>query len=238
MKKLISFVLAICVCFALCACGGSSQSSAPVPAAKAESTPVPTPEPTPEPAALLPLEIKEFGWSLSGDYLYYAFIFHNPNESTCIEYPKFRITARDDAGILLGSEEQTLCISYPGQDAAYGFMAFKVDAVPADVQIEYLDPSEYNVKDVSMVKVPDYKPLQVVNHALRDKKIVGEVQSENDVEFFSVAVSVLFRDNDGALLGGTTTFVDKVNKGLTPFELSIYEKFATENYEIWAQPWM
>lgn len=238
MKKLIALLLASLMVFALAACGGSAPAQTSAAAPAAEAAPEPTPEPTPEPAQLLPLEVEEFGWSLNNDYLYYSFIFKNPNESACILFPQFRVTARDADGVLLGSTEQTLNIAYPGQRGAYGFMGFKVDAAPAEVTIEYLEPKDYNVKDVSLVEHPDYKPLEVVNYALRDKKIVGEVKSENDYEISTAAVSILFRDADGKLLAGTSCFVDNVGNGLTPFETSVYEAFATENFEIWAQPWL
>ena len=51
----------------------------------------------------LPLEVKESGFVMHGDYLYCAVILYNPNENYCVEFPTFRITARDADGLLLGT---------------------------------------------------------------------------------------------------------------------------------------
>lgn len=187
---------------------------------------------------VLPIEVKEFGYSMEDEYLYYSVILYNPNEDKAIEFPSFRITARDASGVLLATEEQTLSAIYPKQDFVYAFQAFDVDEIPANVDIEVLEAEEYNIKKVSMLDNPEYAPLSIINSAFRKNSIVGEIQNDNDYDIKSGVVAVVFRDADGKLIGGQSTYVDSIKANTTtPFDISIYNNFATENYEIYANIW-
>lgn len=186
---------------------------------------------------VLPLEIKEYGYSVHGDYLYYSVCLHNPNEKYYIEFPTFRITARDAGGVLLGTEDQVLHSIYPQEDVWYAFLGFEVEEEPASVTVEALTPEDWNVSDVSKAKHPDYIPLSVINYAKRGDKIVGEIQNDNDYEISQVVLSVVYRDNDGKLLGGDGTFVDDLPaKGTAPFEMNMYHAFS-DNFELYARSW-
>ena len=186
---------------------------------------------------VLPLEIKEYGYSVNGDYLYYSICLHNPNEKYYIEFPTFRITARDAGGILLGTEDQVLPSIYPKEDFWCAFLGFEVEEEPALVTAEALTPEDWNVSDVSKAEHPDYIPLAVINYAKRGNKIVGEIQNDNDYEISQVVLSVVYRDNDGKLLGGDGTFVDSLPaKGIVPFEINVYHAYS-DNFELYANRW-
>ena len=50
------------------------------------------------------LEIKDSGWTVVDDeWLYYYVDLYNPNDNSSIEYPSFRITAKDASGAILGT---------------------------------------------------------------------------------------------------------------------------------------
>lgn len=245
MKRVIALVLALLIVLALAACGGGTTTDSSNTPASTQNTDTPKTEtpkneaPKEEEKSVLPIEIKEFSYTLSGDYLYYAVHLYNPNESYILEFPKFRISARDADGVLLGSEEQTLMQIYPQRDAWYGSMAFSVDEAPDKVEIEVLPTEDYNVKNVSTAEHTEFKPLEVINTAIRDEsRIVGEVKNNNDYEIKSAVVSIIFRDESGKLLGGDVTFVDNVPAGGTaPFDKGLYIKFITDNYEVYADNW-
>ena len=202
-----------------------------------EKTEEPVVEETEEPARFLPLEIKEFGYSIKDGYLYYSVCIHNPNESFYVEFPTFRITARDADNILLGTEEQVLNSIYPQQDVWHAFLGFKVEEAPSKVDVEMLEPNDYNISDVSTAKHPTYIPLTIINSAKRGDKIVGEIQNDNDYDINQAIVTIVFRDAEGKLLGGTSTFVDSVKaKSATPFDESVYSPFS-DTYEIYAGSW-
>jgi hypothetical protein len=69
---------------------------------------------------------------------------------------------------------------------------------------------------------------------------VGEVVNPNDFDIESVAVVVLFRDENGELLAGETTYTSKAAAdSKTPFELFLWgdEDYITDNFEVYAYPW-
>lgn len=186
------------------------------------------------------LVVEESGYFLVqgyfGTYLYYGFYLYNPNESKIVQFPTVRITARDADGALLGTEDQVMNVIYPLERYAHGFQAFKVDEVPASVSFEVETPKEWNIKSVSTEK--PYSPLVVVNYMKRNDKIVGEINNPNDYAIDLVAVTAIFRDSDGNLVCGDTTFVDDVAAGTTtPFEMSISSYFSAFDFEMDAKPW-
>ena len=187
---------------------------------------------------LLPIEVKEYGCSMNNEYVYCSVNLYNPNVDKAIELPRYRIVARNEAGELLGTEDQTLSIIYPQQNFVHAFLAFDVAEDPASVEIEVLEPEDYNVKDVSTLDNPEYIPLKIEGAKYSNDRILGEIQNDNDYNLDNVIVTVVFRDDNGKLIGGTSTFVDSVKaKSKTPFDMSIYEKFATSNFEVYANIW-
>ncbi len=255
-----TFILCICLMMVLMlfACGsantqsGSKQTEAtkapqvaetPVPVEEPTDAPTPTPEPTPTreptptPEQFKPLEVKEFGYSVSHGYLYYSICLHNPNESFFVEFPTFRVTARDANNVLLGTEEQVLFSIYPQQDVWHAFLGFEVEEAPATVDVEVLMPKDYNITKVSKIDQPTYIPLAAINYAKRGNKIVGEVQNDNDYDIKQAIVTIVYRDADGKLLGGDSTFIDSVPAhGTAPFEESVYTPFS-DIFEVYAGRW-
>ncbi len=247
MKRAIILMLALVIFLALTACGGgTSTDSSDTPTTtqntEAPKTAAPKTEAPKEETSVLPIEIKEFGYSMSGDYLYYSIHLYNPNDSYIIKYPSFRITARDASGVPLGTEEQTLMEIYPLHDSWHAFLGFSVEEEPATVDVEVLPANDYNIKKVSTADRKEFKPLEVINAAIRDgsigKKLVGEVKNDNDYEIKRAVVTIVFRDENGALIGGDSSFVENIPAGGTAaFEKSLYIKFMTDNYEIYADNW-
>lgn len=231
MKRIITAITVISLMLSLAACGGENTTTNNTKKQMEASTEKGN-------SKILPIEVKEFGYSMDNEYLYYSVILHNPNEDKAIEFPEFRITARDSSGAPLATEEQTLSIIYPKQDFVFASMAFDVDEVPATVDVETLDAEEYNIKKTSMLENSEYTPLSITNAAFRTDSIVGEIQNNNDYEIENGVVTVIFRDDSGKLIGGESTFVDSIKtSAATPFDISIYNDFATDNYEIYANIW-
>ena len=182
------------------------------------------------------LEIKDSGWYVDGDYLKYYIVIHNPNEEIAVEFPSFRITARDSDNVVMGTEDQTLSIIYPGQDFYYGSQAFSVDGAPDTVDFEMLSPEEYNLKNASVMD--EFKQLEVVNTAVREEKFVGEISNPNSYDIDSAIVVVVCKDNSGNVVYVDSTFVDSVTSGKTvPFSISFYKDIDTTNVEYYANKW-
>jgi len=231
VRKILSIIMILSLMLSLAACGGEKTNSELTQNQSETSNETSN-------SKMLPIEVKEFGYSMQDEYVYYSVILHNPNEDKAIELPSFRITARDESGSPLATEEQTLSIIYPKQDFVHAFQAFDVDEMPATVDIEVLEPDDYNIKNVSMLDNSEYSPLNVVNATFRTDSIVGEIQNNNNYDIDSGVVTVIFRDSNGKLIGGTSTYVDSIKaNSTTPFDITIYESFATDNFEVYANIW-
>lgn len=183
------------------------------------------------------VEIADSGWYLkNNEWLYYYVVLHNPNEKIAVEFPSFRITARDANGVLLGTEDQTLSIIYPGQDFVFGSQAFSVDEMPDKVEFEMLDAEDYNLKNVSVLD--EFKPLEVVNAGVKSEKLLGEVKNPNDYDIDTVAVVAICKNAAGEIIGIENTYVDNVKAGsTTPFSTSVYLKESVESVECYANQW-
>ena len=247
MKRVFILILALMIVLTLAACGGGTTTDSTNPPAVAQNTDTPKTvapktEAPKEEKSVLPIDIKEFGYSMNGEYLYYSIHLYNPNDSYIVKLPSFRITARDASGVPLGTEEQTLMEIYPLHDSWHAFMGFSVEEEPATVDVEVLPAKDYNIKKVSTAEHKEFEPLEVINTAIRDgsigKKLVGEVKNNNDYEIKRAVVTIVFRDENGALIGGDSGFVENIPAGGTAaFEKSLYIKFMTDNYEIYADNW-
>lgn len=186
--------------------------------------------------ALQDMVIVDYGYAVVRGYLYVGFELYNPNENYYIQFPAVRITARDNAGVLLGTEDMTLSEIYPNSTVAYGFLAFEVEAMPDSVEIVPVTPDEYNVKDSTLV--PTFVPLEVVGCAERNGSIVGEVKNSNDYDLDMVAVTIMFRDENGKILYADSTFVDKVQAGaVVPFSEYIHYDGTYNSFTVTAIPW-
>ena len=184
------------------------------------------------------LEIKDSGWFLKNDeWLYYYIDIYNPNEDYAIELPSYRISARDASNVLLGTEDQTLSIIYPGQHFIYGGQAFSVDESPTTVDFEMLDFEDYKIKKASALD--EYKGLEIVNSGLRKEKFVGEINNPNSNDYNTVIVVVICRDADNNVVNIESTFVNNVKAGTTtPFDISTYSKDTFETMEFYANQWL
>lgn len=186
----------------------------------------------------LPLEVKESGFVMHGDYLYCAVILYNPNENYCVEFPTFRITARDADGLLLGTDDQVLSIIYPQQEFCHASLAFKVEEAPASVDIEIVPPEDYNIEDVSLTDHPDFKPLMAVNPVVREDKVLCEIENPNDFAINSTIATVIFRNESGDITYGTSTFPDGIPASSSiPVSISVDEEFVTDTYAVYANMW-
>ena len=184
------------------------------------------------------IEIKDSGWIVKDSgYLYCYVVLHNPNEETAVEFPSFRVTARDAQGGLMGTEDQTLSMLYPGQDFVYGGMAFSVDGMPAAVDFEVLETKDYNRKNVSTMD--PYIPLEVVSANYKDDDILGEIRNPNDYKINTAIVVAICRDGNGEIIGIENGFADDIAAGtITPFSFFAYVKGDVKSVECFANYWM
>lgn len=238
-SRLFPGAIAILLGLSLVACGSPSSDKESSSESLSPSEASPTSESAEQTDEFLPLEIRECGYAVTEKgYLYVAVVLHNPNADYCVEFPSFRVTARDADGILLGTNDQVLSVIYPQQDFCYAGQMFKVEDTPSTVDFEALPPSEYNIVKPQNVDYPNYQPLTITNSTVREDRIMGEIRNCNDFDIDSSIVAIIYRDESGKIVGGDSTFISNVSASSdTPFDLSVHSDFYTGNHEIYANIW-
>ena len=174
-----------------------------------------------------------------GDFVtYISFLLYNPNEELAVTFPNVRYTARAEDNSIISTGNQVLSTIYPGQTMAWAMQAFIDEAVPATVEFEVVAPEDWNWENQSTLEIPSYMGLEVVGVTQRDRNFTGEIFNMSDYDTQQVVVSILFRDGSGNLVGGTSTFLDRLAAHSSiPFELRPDEDLITDDFEIFATAW-
>ncbi len=236
-------------------------TATPTPEPTATPTPEPTATPTPKPTAIPTptprikvqningvevtmrgndyLDIKEFAWYISGDYLHCVIVMHNTNSKYAIEYPEFRVTAYNAENKVMGTEEQTLSLLYPNQEFVYDYMLFEVDDKPSKIKVNLLEPKDYNITATSKLDYETYEQMAGQNISVMDDLVTGEIYNPNDYDVESAVVVVVFRNNEGEIIFGEHTYVDQIYANDTvPFDIDIYTDIELpEECEVYAYFW-
>ena len=228
IKKTLSIVMLLASLLSFVACGGGQDSNSVV--QKDNNVENQNSEKTQQ------VEMKDAVWMIvDNEWLYYYVDLYNPNDDFAIEFPSFRITAKDANGIVLETEDQTCSVIYPKQDFIYGGQAFRVDDIPDTVEFSILPFEDYNVKKST---TDEYKPLEAINTAVRSDKIVGEIKNDNNDTFDDAVVVMLLKDSSGNIVCIDNTYVEKVAANTTtPFSIDIPEDINYASFEIYVNQW-
>lgn len=184
------------------------------------------------------LELIDAGYSIDDGYLYYALILRNNSESYGYSMPQVQINARDESGTLLGTEKAYCTSIYPDSDVVTAGMGFSISGQPATVEFEIVPPDDYSRKAVSKDQKVD---LTIEGVTKKEEYFtttyLGEVSNASDKDVDSATVTVVFRNENGSLLSGSSTYVDGLSAGRkAAFELYLFGGESTDNYEIFAEP--
>lgn len=192
-----------------------------------------------------PLELVETGWSADeSGYIHYAFGLRNTSDSLCVRFPSVEITGRDDDGSVLFSDTQVLMVSFPGGTTYFGSQAGNGNGtVPATVDFTVLEPEDYTYEHSSESASFEAVNLNVASDGYGGEIFAGEISAVNDSERVreqssQLAVSLVLRDDAGAIIYGSGTFVDwPAEGGSRPFSMDVLDLPAYDSFEVYAQPW-
>lgn len=175
------------------------------------------------------LGIAESGWSVGpGGCVRYAITLENTSDDLIIGFPEVIITGRSESGSIVFSSSQVMGVVFPGSTLTFACMAGNGTA-PATVDFALAKPKDYSVS-IGTGRPTEYKMHDVAaRRGANDKVVVtGEVEkiAEGD-EFISggdVWLSVVLRDDDGAIVSGANGFVTSPGLGeRMPFSITIYD---------------
>ncbi len=185
--------------------------------------------PLPQPAA--PLELLDFGFGPTDFDAGYALIIRNPNEQA-VELSRYRVTAYDADGRVVGTDESYIDLLLPGQTLGVGGALIPQAQRPA-VRLEA------RLLDGRPGDPGDMQPLTTSDAAFVDDDIfphvTGLAHNPNATPFVNVRVSAVAYDDTGRIIGGGLAFVDVVPaNGSAPAAVPITTSAAPARVELFA----
>ena len=192
-----------------------------------------------------PLELVETGWSADeSGYVHYAFGLRNTSDSLCVRSPSIEITGRGEDGTVLFSATQVLMFSFPGETTYFGAQAGNGNGIiPATVDFTVLEPEDYNYetssesasfKSANLNAAPDGYGGEIFSGEISVAKDSARVREQSS----QLNVSLVLRDDAGAIIYGFDTYVDwPPEGGSRPFSMDVFDPPAYDSFEVYAQPW-
>jgi adenylate cyclase class 2 len=170
--------------------------------------------------------VAELGWSSLGTQtepgryqVLWAVVLENTNPRHYCELPAIQITARDQHGQIVGTGDQVLRVFPPGGRIAWASSmqtkgqphTLEVAPKPADWYPTHARPEDFPAFG--------YRDVRFLVRE-RSCSVTGELINPYPDPADEVAVTALFRDSQGRLVGGETVFVTALpGGGSVPFRL-------------------
>lgn len=172
-------------------------------------------------AAYEALSIVESAWFVkAGGYISYTFALHNDSADLTVEFPTVDIVGRDESGNIISSDYMVRSVVGPGETIYFASEAGNGTA-PHSVDFSLRKPEAYNVERTRKERA-SFRVSYVSETFDEDGKslFVGEVGLEKGVPSSGqIAVTVVLRDEQGAMVGGSTTYAGAPGKNAsTTFE--------------------
>lgn len=192
-----------------------------------------------------PLELVETGWSTDeSGYVHYAFGLRNTSDSVCIQFPSVEITGRSEDGSVLFSETLIMANAFAGETVYFGSEIGNGNGiVPATVDFTVLEPDDYSYVNSSesasfkadnLSAAPDGYSGEIFSGEISVVKDSARVREQSSM----LAVSLVLRDDAGAIVYGYSTFVDWPSEGGSrPFSMDVIDPPAYDSFEVHVQPW-
>ena len=152
-------------------------------------------------------------------YIEYAYEIKNEN-NVDIEFPTVKITAKDDSGAILASEEDVRGYIAAGDTIAQASQ-ISCDSMPASIEIVGVVPDDYNV--VSNSSGRSSADFTISNASLQGDSVTGEITNNSTQDYDDGFVATaIFRDSNGNIVTGATDYyTNKISAGeTTTFEIN------------------
>lgn len=185
----------------------------PAPSPMPKYTPIQIPQISLPAETLQKLRVVEGGYSINGSYVNYGVILENPNSNAIFEYPTITVTAYDQNGDVLATDEVTLNNVLPNEKYAYGGELYCHGETPSSLKLHgdadaptksftaYIQPNEFRISGTNTRTEEDGRKI-----------ITGTITNTSNMNTDSVEVTALFR-KDGKIKFGCTTYVNNLDAG-------------------------
>jgi eukaryotic-like serine/threonine-protein kinase len=185
------------------------------------------------------LELGETYWAMD-DFGNLSFVFElkNTSSNTKVLAPQVTITARNAAGEILLSQQSGVMYVYAGQSAWYSG-SYMISEEPASVDFA-IDP----LITMSGGKAATYAVdnIHIASDTSWSTTITGDITctAAGDTDPIQAALTLVFRDEDGNIVGGTFGVVTSPAEGQSSsFSINVYDDLPEDyaSYEVYAQVW-
>ena len=181
------------------------------------------------------LTVDESGFVMDGDRLYYALTLVNDTESLTLEFPRVRVTFYDAQGEVVASDESVRMALCPGQELAWASDIWNIEEAPVSMQAELVQPRSRDFIDDSALCAPLEVRSAAIEREGEAATLVCELYNPNDFDAPSAAVTILYRDEAGALTAGETEWCGAIPAGeAIPFEMPLVPALIQETFEVHA----
>ena len=232
-RQLLVLAMAVVVAFGIAGCGQSGQATSGSASASAAAQ-------SSEPQ---PLVIEESGYTVTDQgYVMYGFKLTNPNESFGAQFPTVQITGKSADGKIIFSDDQVLMKIYPGESITFGTQAGNGTAPDVVEFTAKVDSKNWKKTDAKREGLYTLENLSANGSNYGMSSYTGEITlNKEDKEATKPAITLIVRDESGAIIYGYTTYqMSELSVGVpTPFEITAFgvpETAAT--FEVSATPWI
>ena len=181
------------------------------------------------------LTVGESGFVMDGDRLYYALTLVNDTESLTLEFPRVRVTFYDAQGEVVASDESVRMALCPGQELAWASDIWNIEEAPVSMEAELVQPRSRDFIDDSALCAPLEVRSAAIEREGEAATLVCELYNPNDFDAPSAAVTILYRDEAGALIAGETEWCGAIPAGeAIPFEMPLVPALIQETFEVHA----
>ena len=181
------------------------------------------------------LTVRETGFAVEDGRLYYALVLANDMADTTVEFPRVRVSFYDEEGELIAADESVRLAICPGQELAWASDIWHIDEAPASVEAEVVTPRSRDfVNDAALCAPLEVREARVEESG--DGPVLRcELYNPNEFDAPSAAVTILYRDGEGALLSGESAWCEAIPAGgSTAFEMPLTAALVQDNFEVYA----
>lgn len=214
MKKIITMAAAGALALSLAGC---AQQAEPIAQNDPPSTEAKQNERQPLSVAETGYFMDEFGSA------HYAVIIENENMDAAAELVNMKITSKDADGKIIGSEDAYLTLLFAnGKTALCGTTYSAQNAATLEFQIVE-SPNMWQHETMQQAEFDEAFYVQNINESTGeygDTTVAGEIVNTGSAGFSAASINAVFRDANGAIVGGATTTISSVPADSTvPFSI-------------------
>lgn len=170
-------------------------------------------------------------------YVYYWAKVKNMDKKKSIQFPQISVTAKDDAGKVLGSSSQTTSGIAPKETVVLTSQMDTGSSIPATVEIKTKKPHFINSKYTS-TKLFKVNNITTVPAEDGLDKVTGEVVYNGKKDLDMVGITAVYKFGDTSVFAETTYLNDVESKTTEAFEVDplLYESYPEyDNVEVYVQ---